>query len=176
MPACRPVLTCLPLTALLLALGGCGSTLTEGASAGAGIAGAALANAVTRNGAVTAGIGLGAQAAASAGVQYLERRVHGEEQQAIAHVAGALPAGAVAPWSVTHGIPIEENRRGQVTVARAIGNPASGLDCKEIVFSVDGVADRRPTREFYTAAVCRNGPAWQWATAEPATERWGALQ
>jgi hypothetical protein len=31
-------------------------------------------------------------------------------------------------------------------------------------------------RAFYTATVCRDATQWKWATAEPATERWGAMQ
>jgi hypothetical protein len=41
---------------------------------------------------------------------------------------------------------------------------------------VDTVADQQKRRAFYTASVCRDGPTWKWATAEPATERWGSLQ
>ncbi len=52
-----------------LNLSGCNSLYGEGATAGAGIAGAAIAGSVTNNAAVAAGIGLGAVAAARAGVQ-----------------------------------------------------------------------------------------------------------
>ncbi len=159
---------------LLLLLSGCGSLLTEGSSAGAGIGAAAVSNAITKNGAVTAGIGLGAQAAALAGVQYLEKRVHRSEQDAIAAVAGPLPPGGISPWHITHDLPIEANEQGEVTVSRAISS--GPIDCKEIVFSVDTVHDKMPQRAFYTATVCRDGQVWKWATAEPATERWGALQ
>jgi hypothetical protein len=31
-------------------------------------------------------------------------------------------------------------------------------------------------RAFYTANVCLDGKQWKWASAEPATERWGSLQ
>jgi hypothetical protein len=166
-------LLCLPL-----GLGGCSSLLTESAAAGAGIGGAAIAHAVNANGAVTAGVGLAAQAVALAGVQYLERRIHTVEQDAIAQSAGPLPVGQVAHWQVNHAVPIEDNEQGEVTVSRAIGS-ATGpnpLDCKEIVFSVDTTHDNAPERAFYTASVCRDGTAWKWASAEPATERWGALQ
>ncbi len=162
-------------------LGGCSSVLTESASAGAGITAAAVSRVFTRNGAVTAGIGVGAQAAARAGVQYLEKRVHRAEQNIIAAVAGPLPVGTVAPWSVAHDIPIEPDNQGEVTVSRIIttgaaGTRSEGLTCKEIVFSVDTDEDHVPQRAFYTAAICRDGPVWKWATAEPATERWGSLQ
>jgi len=170
--------------ASLTALGGCGSLLTQGAAVGAGIGGAAAAHALTNNGAVTAGIGLGAQAAAQAGVQYLERRVHKDEQDEIARVAGALPPGAVTRWQISHDVPIESDEHGQVTVSRIIttqspvATPAAGiLSCKEVVFSVETQPDHEPLRrEFYTAAICQDGKAWKWASAEPATERWGSLQ
>jgi hypothetical protein len=50
------------------------------------------------------------------------------------------------------------------------------LQCREIVFSSIPWWTSKPQRAFYTAAICRNGQTWKWASAEPATERWGALQ
>lgn len=168
-----------PGIAGLLLLGGCSSLLTEGSGAGAGVASAAVANAVSANGAVTTGIGLGAQAAAMAGTQYLERRVHATEQDDIAAVAGTVPVGGVAPWSVVHRLPIERNEHGELTVTRMIApaglNGVPRFLCKEIIFSVDS-GKNKAGRDFYTADVCRDGTQWKWATAEPATERWGALQ
>jgi hypothetical protein len=157
-------------------LGGCSSFYSESATAGAGIAGAAVAAQVTRNAAVATGIGLGAVAAAQAGVQYTERVAHRHTQDSIARVAGPLQVGAVAPWSVTHSVPIEDDEHGRVTVSRIISSGA--LDCKEIVFSVDHDATRSApaSSAFYVASVCRDGAAWKWASAEPATARWGALQ
>ena len=155
-------------------LGGCSSLLTEGTSAAAGAGGAAIANSFTRNGAVAAGIGLGVQAVARAGLQYAERKVHQAEQSQIAAVAGPLPVGGVAPWSVSHSIPIEADEQGSVAVSRIVGT--APLNCKEIVFSVDTVEKGQPQRAFYTATICNDGARWRWATAEPATERWGALQ
>lgn len=157
-----------------LVLTGCTSVMTEGTAAGAGIAGAAMAHGVTRNAGVTTGIGLGVQAAARAGLQYAERKVHQVEQDRIAAVAGTLSVGAVAHWQVAHDIPIEADEHGEVTVSRAFG--AADMACKEIVFSVDHAEQHGVAREFYTAQVCRDGARWKWATAEPATERWGALQ
>jgi hypothetical protein len=69
---------------------------------------------------------------------------------------------------------VEPNERGQVAVSRVISTGA--LECKEIVFSVDIGPVERPRRGFYIAAVCRDGETWKWASAEPATERWGSLQ
>ncbi|WNC88903.1 hypothetical protein RI103_14555 [Paraburkholderia sp. FT54] len=162
--------------AIASALSGCSSLYSEGATAGAGIAGAALAAKVTNNAAVATGIGLGAVAAARAGVQYSERVVHTNTQDGIAKIAGPLDVGAVAPWSVTHSMPIEDDEHGRVTVSRTIS--AGVLDCKEIVFSVDQTATKNvpASSAFYVASICRDGDNWKWASAEPATERWGALQ
>jgi hypothetical protein len=155
-------------------LGGCTSILTEGTTAGAGIAGASIAHSVTSNAGVTTGIGLGVQAAARAGLQYAERKVHQAEQDRIAEAAGILPVGAVARWQIAHDVPIEADEQGEVTVSRSLGG--NGFSCKEIVFSVDHANEVGISREFYTATVCRDGDKWKWGTAEPATERWGALQ
>lgn len=164
------------LAALSLACSACSSLYSEGAQTGAGIGGAALASKVTRNATVATGIGLGAVAAAKAGVQYSERVVHRNTQDSIARAAGPLDVGGVAPWSIAHSFPIEDDEHGRVTVSRTISSGA--LDCKEIVFSVDQDAtkDAAATSAFYVAAVCRDGETWKWASAEPATERWGALQ
>lgn len=157
-------------------MSGCTSLYSEGAVAGAGIGGAAIASAVTNNAAVATGIGLGAVAAARAGVQYSERVVHKNTQDGIAKIAGPLDVGAIAPWGVTHSVPIEDDEHGRVTVSRAISSGA--LDCKEIVFSVDRTATQNvpASSAFYVASICRDGDNWKWASAEPATERWGALQ
>ncbi len=157
-------------------LSACSSVVTEGSSAAAGVAGTALASKLTNNAAVATGIGLGVQAATRAGVQYQQRKVHGEAQDAVANAAGGLAVGGVANWQVVHSLPIEDNERGRVTVSRVIAS--QGMSCKEIVFSVDGLVDKasKPTSEFYMATICQTGPAWKWASAEPATERWGALQ
>ncbi|WP_144145184.1 hypothetical protein [Paraburkholderia sp. BCC1884] len=162
--------------AITSALSGCSSLYSEGATAGAGIGGAAIAAQVTSNAAVATGIGLGAVAAARAGVQYSERVVHTNTQDGIAKIAGPLEVGAVAPWSVTHSFPIEDDEHGRVTVSRSIS--AGDLDCKEIVFSVDQTATKNvpASSAFYVASICRDGTNWKWASAEPATERWGALQ
>jgi uncharacterized protein YceK len=163
--------------AAMLMLGGCSSLITETSSAGAGVAGAEVASTITSNAAVAAGIGLGVQAVVRAGVQYTERQVHHAEQVQIASAAGPLAPGSVGTWRVNHDIPIENDEHGAVAVSRVIvANDAAGLDCKEIVFSVDTVVKQTPLRAFYTAAICRDGALWRWATAEPATARWGSLQ
>ncbi|MDJ0390489.1 hypothetical protein QMO56_20465 [Roseomonas sp. E05] len=177
----KPVL----LLGALLALPGCNAFLSEGTADVAGLAGAALSTAVTDNGAVAAGIGLGVQSVARAGLQYTQRRLQRAEQDSIAAAAGPLTVGQVAGWSIAHTVPIADDHQGQVTVSRDIGG--LGLACREIVFSVETLERPKPgqpaptpaevpERGFYTAVICRNGTQWKWASAEPATERWGALQ
>lgn len=158
----------------VLGLSGCGAVLTQTAADVSGIAGAGLANVVTKDAAVATGIGLGIRSAASIGLAYVERRVHATEQDQIAAAAGPLPPGGIAAWSVVHSIPIARDEHGEVAVVRDIEGAA--FACKEIVFSVDRLHDHRPLRSFYLASVCQDGAAWRWASAEPATERWGALQ
>lgn len=163
--------------ATLAALSGCSSLLSEGTSAGAGIAGTAIANKVTDNATVATGIGLGVQAGAKAALAYAQRKTRGEEQDAIAKAAGPLAVGAVTHWTVKHDLPIEGDAQGQVAVSRLIGGV--GLECKEVVFSIDTPAkkaDTEPLREFFVTTVCRDGEHWRWANAEPATARWGSLQ
>ena len=158
----------------LLALPGCGSLLVGTTQEVSGIAGAGIASSVTKSATAATAIGLGVAAGATAGLQYAERRVHRYEQDRIAEAAGALGPGGSGPWSVTHDVPIEDDEHGQVAVVRVIGGAA--IACKEIVFSVETEVDHQPQRAFYTATVCQDADRWKWASAEPATERWGALQ
>ena len=44
------------------------------------------------------------------------------------------------------------------------------------MFSVETTRRRVVQRAFYVATICQDGARWRWASAEPATERWGALQ
>ena len=157
-----------------LGLAGCSSVLVGTTQEVSGLAGTAIATSVTHSATAATAIGLGVAAGATAGLQYAERRVHRYEQDRIAEAAGAIGAGGTGVWSVSHSFPIEEDEHGQVAVVRTLGNAA--IACKEIVFSVDTEADHQPQRAFYTATVCRDGQTWKWASAEPATERWGALQ
>lgn len=168
----RGKLLMLGLLAPLLA--GCGSLLGAGTETAAGVAGASIATAATSNATVAAGIGLGVSAGARAGLQYAQRRVRRNAQNAVAAAAGGLAPGQVGSWSVRHSVPIEPDEQGEVVVTRVIGNEA--FACREIVFSIDKVEDRQPVRSFYTAMICRDATRWRWASAEPATERWGSLQ
>jgi hypothetical protein len=158
----------------LLSMAGCSSLLQQGSGAVAGVAGAAIASGVTTDPTVVTAIGVGVQSLAQAGVQRWQRAVHTVEQDQIASIAGTLAPGEVASWSVAHPIPIEPSGRGEVTVSRVVG--AKALDCREIVFSVEQPATAESARAFYVAMICRDGTRWKWASAEPATERWGSLQ
>jgi hypothetical protein len=167
----------LPHAVLVICLGllvGCESVLTASTADVSGIAGAGIAGAVTKSPAAAAGIGLGVAAAANAGLQSVERDVHRVEQDRIAAVAGVLEPGAIGHWSVSHSIPIEADEHGDLVVTRLVGS--DDFSCKEIIFSVDTVVKKVPHRAFYSAAVCRDGQVWKWASAEPATARWGFLQ
>jgi hypothetical protein len=158
----------------LLSITGCSSFLQQGTGAVAGVGGAAVAASVTSDAAVATGIGVGVQSLAQAGVQRWQRSVHTDEQNQIAATAGALAPGQVASWNVAHQVPIEPSSRGEVTVSRVVG--AKGLDCREIVFSVEQPPKAESAKAFYVAMICRDGARWKWASAEPATERWGSLQ
>lgn len=157
------------------AASGCSSLLSGGGSAVAGIAGSAVASALTNDAGLATGIGIGVQAAAKTGIQYGQRRVHAEAQQEIARAAGPLRVGKTAGWHVIHSIALEPEESGRVAVSRLISS--GELDCKEIVFSVDRSGGKTlPASTFYVASICRSGSQWAWAAAEPATARWGALQ
>lgn len=162
------------LLASVCALPACGSLLTASTADVAGIAGAGIAGAVTKSAAGAAAIGLGVAAGANAGLQYVERDVHGAEQDQIAKAAGALAPGVVGQWSVKHPIPVEDDEHGDLVVTRLIGS--GNFNCREVVFSVDTIEKKQPHRAFYTATVCQDGDTWKWASAEPATARWGSLQ
>ncbi|XVK57806.1 hypothetical protein SFB74_27245 [Variovorax sp. W6] len=162
-------------SSVIVALSGCSSLLLEGGSAGAGIAASAVSSAVTTNATVATGIGIGMQSIARAGIQYEQRKVHGEAQQQIARVAGPLGLGQVQHWKTGLSLPLEPDEAGRVTVSRIIS--AGRLECKEIVVALDQSGkDALPASEFYVASICRSGRQWSWASAEPATARWGSLQ
>jgi hypothetical protein len=157
------------------ALGGCSSLLLEGGSAGAGIAAGAVSSAVTRSAGVATGIGIGVQAVTRTGIQYEQRKIHGEAQQQIAKIAGSLKVGQVQNWKTALSLPLEPDESGRVAVSRVISS--GELDCKEIVISLDQSGKTiLPVSEFYVASICRSGQLWSWASAEPATARWGSLQ
>jgi len=151
-----------------LALNGCASV---GAAAGA-VAGAAT-GLVSANPAVGIGVGIAVQGATDEAVKRYTRSMHTDQQDAISNLAGQMEVGETRPWRVKHRIPLE-NGHGEVRVTRAFATPLA--NCKEFVFSVaDGQAPSAP-RHWYTASACQQDSQWKWASAEPAVERWGALQ
>ncbi|ABO55483.1 MULTISPECIES: hypothetical protein [Burkholderia] len=146
------------------ALSGCGSV---GAASGA-LAGAAT-GLVTANPAVGIGVGIAVQAATDEAVNRTMKQLHQNQQDAIANAAGSLAVGEAKPWKVSNTLPLE-NGEGEVRVTRAYST-ALAL-CKEFAFSVkDG-----DKADWYFANACQQGKQWKWASAEPAVDRWGALQ
>jgi hypothetical protein len=103
--------------------------------------------------------------------------------------SGMTPASAPAPaGSAPRGVRRHKGAYGEsvaaimtiheqreVTVSRifwvALVLHARRLSSPSIIRRMNGT-----TRAFYTATICRDDGKWKWATAEPATERWGALQ
>ncbi|AXL53008.1 hypothetical protein DSC91_006245 [Paraburkholderia caffeinilytica] len=152
------------------------SLLTSGCSsvgAASGAAAGVASGLVTSNPAVGIGVGIAVQAATDEAVGRYMRIMHTDQQNMIAALAGAMPVGETRPWAVKHTLPIE-NGHGQVRVTRAFSS-ALAL-CKEFVFSVQDGDGPNAHEDWYTASACRQDKGWKWASAEPAVERWGALQ
>jgi hypothetical protein len=162
------------LIVLSCLLPGCSSLFETSVADIAGIGAAAISGAATSNPAVAAGIALLVQAGARAGVQYVQRNVHKTSQDEIARAGGDLAIGELGTWRTDHRVPIEHAEHGRVTVSRVISE--SAIPCKELVFSVDSPREDLSGSRFYVVSVCRDGAHWKWATAEPSTARWGALQ
>lgn len=155
------------LTALL---GGIASGLA-GCSALGGFAGAAAGvatGAATTNPAVGVGVGIMVDGAVSAAVNYTFRTLHQAQQDHIATQAGALVVGESRAWAIKNSIPYG-NEHGQVRVVREIGNPLAR--CREVLFSVES-----PQARWFSGNICQHSNGqWKWASAEPATLRWGSL-
>jgi hypothetical protein len=175
MSAARFMKALVMAAAVLCGATGCSSLLSTGSADVAGAGGAAIASAVTTNPAIAAGIGLGVQAGARTGVHYAQRQIHGAAQDEIARAAGTLRVGAVGTWRTDHRVPLEKAEHGRLTVSRVISGGVA-LQCKEVVFSVDSAQESAKRSAYYVVPVCRDGAIWKWASAEPATTRWGSLQ
>jgi hypothetical protein len=158
---------CVP-AGLALALAGCGQVADiSGAVAGGG---AALASS---NPAVGYAVGISVRAAVTAGVDEVMKRRQRAEQDALAAVIGGMQPGETRSWQIRHAIPLG-NQQGEVRLVRVVDNALA--QCREAVFSVaEGAAAAAPRQWFLTTA-CRQAEGWKWAAAEPATERWDALQ
>jgi hypothetical protein len=169
MTARPPLFLRLPLLPLIvIALGGC---RFAGEVVGAAAGGASAA--ATANPAVGIAVGIAVNSGIDATTAYIARTRQGAEQDAIAGEVATMDVGERRPWKIVHDIPIG-NEHGEVQVARVIATPLA--TCKELVFSVEEGSGASLKRAWYTTQACRNGERWKWALAEPAVERWGALQ
>jgi surface antigen len=148
----------------LLALAGCKSI-----GGVAGVIAAAGTGSASGNPAVGIAVGIAVRSGVNALADYLDRRRHQGEQDAIAEAAGAAPLGAARPWEIHHTIPIG-NERGELQAVREFQTPLT--TCREIVFTVVDGEDR----DMLTTTLCREADGWRWAAAEPAVDRWGYLQ
>ncbi|SOE58330.1 hypothetical protein SAMN05414139_01357 [Burkholderia sp. D7] len=152
-------------------LSGCSSI---GAAAGA-VAGVST-GAVTSNPAIGFGVGIAVQAATDEAVNRLMKRLHSDQQIAIATTAGDLPIGETKPWSVKHTLPVE-NGHGDVRVLREFSSALA--TCREFAFSVADGEKPDAHEDWFLAQACKGNDdsgGWKWASAEPAVERWGNLQ
>ena len=156
-----------PLVAAGL-LAGC-TALPDVVGAGAAIASGSF----TANPVVGVAIGLSTAAATDAALRYYDRVRHRHVQDAIATAAGPLGPNEAGAWATDHTIPYG-NARGEVRLVRAIDNPLAA--CREIAFSVVDGEGANESRQWFVAHLCRDDDRWRWASAEPAVQRWGALQ
>ncbi|TKC83076.1 hypothetical protein FAZ69_25615 [Trinickia terrae] len=156
------------LAASVIFMPGCQSI---GAASGA-VAGVAT-GAVTANPAVGIGVGIAVQSATDEAVARTMKRLHKDQQDAIASLVGITPVDGTQTWGVRHWLPVE-NGHGRIRVTRAFSS-ALAL-CKEFVFSVAGGDKPDAPEDWYMATACEAPNGWKWASAEPAVPRWGNLQ
>jgi hypothetical protein len=135
----------------------------------AGVAAAAASGSASGNPAVGIAVGIAVRAGVDEVRKYVSRRRQQGEQDAIADAAGSAPIGQPRAWEIRHTIPIG-NERGQLAAVREWATPLT--TCREVLFTVVDGQEHEP----FTTTLCRNGPTWKWAAAEPAVERWGFLQ
>jgi hypothetical protein len=157
-----------PIALLLVALGGCrfAGDLISAAAGGASAA-------ATANPAVGIAVGVAVNAGIDATFAYIGRKRQQAEQDAIASEVATMAPGERRPWHIDHTIPIG-NEHGEVRVTRDIPNRLT--PCKELVFSVESGDAEETKQAWFTTQACRSGARWEWALAEPATERWDSLQ
>jgi hypothetical protein len=105
----------------------------------AGIAAAAGSGSATANPAVGIAVGIAVRSGVDALVDYIDRRRHEGEQDAIAETAGATPIGTARAWVIHHTIPIG-NEHGMLEPVREFTTPLT--TCREIAFTVVDGADR----------------------------------
>ncbi len=156
------------LAASCVFMSGCGS-IGAAAGAAAGIS----TGVVTTNPAIGFGVGIAVQAATDEAIQRLMKRLHSDQQIAIATTAGDLPIGDTKPWSVKHTLPVE-NGHGDVRVLREFSSALA--TCREFAFSVADGDKPDAHEDWFLAQACKGDNGWKWASAEPAVARWGNLQ
>jgi hypothetical protein len=152
--------------ATVLQCGGC-TSLTDST---ADIGGFGLGSAVgvaTGNPLIGVGVGLAARAGIVEGLRYYHREEAEAVQEAIAAAGGDAPLEQTVSWSVDEDLPLV-SAEGQVFAVREFGD---SFRCREIVFTDSDVEDH-----FFVATICKGVEQWNWALAEPATNRWGDLQ
>ena len=121
-------------------------------------------------------MGIAVQAATDEAVARLMKRLHSDQQIAIATTAGDLPIGDTKPWRVKHSLPVE-NGHGDVRVLREFSSALA--TCREFAFSVVDGDKPDAHQDWFLAQACKgndNSGGWKWASAEPAVARWGNLQ
>lgn len=142
-----------------------------GCSAIGGLSGAAAGiatGAATTNPAVGVGVGIVVHGAVNEAINHAFRTLHQEQQDHIAAVAGGLAIDQSHSWEIENRIPYG-NEHGQVRVLGEIVNPLAR--CRAVLFSVED-----PQPRWFEGKICRHSSGrWKWATAEPATGRWGSL-
>lgn len=150
---------------VLVALTSCrtGGELVAAAAGGASAA-------ATANPALGIAIGISVNASIDAGVNYFARKRQQAEQDAIASEVATMQEGDRRPWKIEHDIPIG-NEHGTVEVVRSFATPLTL--CKDLVFSVE---QSKEPPHWYATQACQDGDVWKWSLAEPAVERWDALQ
>src|ERR1700722_7961508 len=143
-------------------LSGCSSI---GAAAGA-VAGVST-GAVTSNPAIGFGVGIAVQAATDEAVNRLMKRLHSDQQIAIATIAGDIPIGDTKPWRVKRTLPVE-NGHGDVRVLREFSSALA--TCREFAFSVADGDKPDAHQDWFLAQACKGNDisCWKWASAEPA--------
>jgi hypothetical protein len=175
-----------PGLSLMLAAGVAASCVFMSGCASIGAAAGAAAGVstgvITSNPAIGFGVGIAVQAATDEAVARLMKRLHSDQQIAIATTAGDLSIGDEKAWRVKHALPVE-NGHGNVRVLREFSSALA--TCREFAFSVADGDKPDAHQDWFVAQACKgndngngngNGGEWKWASAEPAVERWGNLQ
>lgn len=167
---CAAVRTLFRNTAIMCAFAAATGCSSVGSISGA-VAGAASGGA-SGNPAVGIAVGIGVRAAVDEAINAMLRRWSNEEQTRIAEQVGSMSVGQRQAWAVRHAVPYN-NTQGQVQVVREFSTPLAS--CKEAVFSLANDDAAKPSTWFLTT-MCEGPQGWRWAAAEPAVQRWGALQ